>query len=163
MGVNDPTAPRRILSDATKTGEDDMTGPKALLLAAALAAPPLAAAAQDASLGQIEYMNSCAQCHGPGGKGDGSMAGFLTTAAPDLTVLQTGNNGVFPFARIYGVIEGTTSVGAHGSTEMPAWGQRYAAKAPAMLGWEYGRADQEAYVRGRILALVEYIATLQEM
>jgi len=136
---------------------------KKFTLAAALAALPFAAAAQDASLGQIEYVNSCAQCHGAGGAGDGIIAGFLSVQAPDLTQLQKNNDGVFPFARVYGVIDGSTPVGIHGTVDMPAWGQRYAAKASAMLGWEYGRADQEAFVRGRILALVEYIATIQDM
>ncbi len=136
---------------------------KSFTLAAALAALPFAVAAQDASLGQVEFVNSCAQCHGLGGTGDGVIAGFLSVPAPDLTVLQKENGGVFPFARVYGVIEGTTPVGSHGTVDMPAWGQRYASKAPAMLGWEYGREDQETFVRGRILALVEFIATIQDM
>ncbi|WP_343081954.1 c-type cytochrome [Ostreiculturibacter nitratireducens] len=137
---------------------------RSLAIAAALASITFtfAANAQDGSLGEIEFMNSCAQCHGAGGKGDGVMAGFLNTAAPDLTVLQQANGGVFPFARVYGVIDGTVQVGAHGTTEMPAWGQRYAAKTPAALGWEYSQQDQEAFVRGRILALTEYISTLQQ-
>lgn len=139
--------------------------PKSCTLPLAVALASLAftftASAQDAGLGETEFMNSCAQCHGPEGKGDGVMAGFLNTAAPDLTVLQQANGGVFPFARIYGIVDGSVVIGVHGTTDMPAWGQRYAAKAPAMLGWEYGREDQEIFVRSRILALVEYVSTIQ--
>ena len=138
---------------------------KALLVApltAALTALPLFAAAQDVSIGEAEYMNSCAQCHGPAGKGDGVIAGFLTTQAPDLTMLQKSNGGVFPVSSVYAIIDGSKAAGAHGSTEMPSWGQRYSAKAPRALGWEYSPGDAEVFVRGRILALVEYIATLQE-
>jgi mono/diheme cytochrome c family protein len=127
-----------------------------------LSAAPLQLAAQGASLGELEYMNSCVQCHGASGTGDGVIAGYLTTSLPDLTRLQAENDGVFPFARLYEVIEGTADVGAHGTSEMPAWGQRYNAGAERALGLYYGPGDQEQYVRGRILALIEYISTLQE-
>jgi len=30
---------------------------------------PIAGQAKDLTIGQAEYMNSCAQCHGAGGKG----------------------------------------------------------------------------------------------
>jgi hypothetical protein len=53
-------------------------------------------------------------------------------------------------------------MGAHGSSEMPAWGFRYSMNAPSMLGPYYSKADEQAFVEGRILALVEYIASLQK-
>lgn len=118
--------------------------------------------AQGSELGQREYLNSCAQCHGASGAGDGVMVEFLSSRAPALTTLQKENGGVFPVARLYGVIEGDAAVGAHGTSEMPAWGERYNAKAQAMLGEMYTSADQEAFVRGRILALIEHVSTLQE-
>ena len=133
----------------------------AVMVAAFLVEPGLANA-QDASVGQSEFMNSCAQCHGVAGKGDGVMAGFLATRAPDLTQLQKTNGGVFPFARVYNVVNGEMPVGPHGSREMPAWGRRYAERTPEMLGFEFTAEDQQIFVRGRILALVEYISTLQE-
>lgn len=132
------------------------------LLTVALAVMPVAALAQDLTVGQAEYMNSCAQCHGPAGKGDGPMVSFMTGSMPDITQLQKANGGVFPVARVYGVIDGSTAVGAHGSTEMPAWGQRYAKEAPELLGYFDGPGDSEALTRARILALVEYVSTLQE-
>lgn len=90
------------------------------------------------------------------------MVEFLNSSPPALITLQKDNGGVFPVARIYDVIQGNTAVGAHGTSEMPAWGERYNAKAPAMLGEMYTAADQEAFVRGRILALIEHVSTLQE-
>jgi mono/diheme cytochrome c family protein len=123
---------------------------------------PLSATAQDYSFGQAEYMNSCAQCHGPAGKGDGVIAGMLNTAPPDLTQLQKNNGGVFPVAALYRMIDGTEASGAHGSGEMPAWGMRYSFDAPEMLGWDYSDADSRAFVRTRILALIEYLSTMQE-
>ena len=135
---------------------------KKCLLGLLMLGAPAAVMAQGAQLGQIEYNNSCAQCHGPGGKGDGVMAGFLNSTAPDLTLLQKDNGGVFPVSSLYGIIEGSDVAGVHGTSEMPAWGSRYDAQAQFQLGELYSAADQEAFVRGRILALIEYISTLQQ-
>lgn len=134
----------------------------AALASLALLGSPIAAAAQGSELGQREYMNSCAQCHGADGRGQGVMAGFVTGSMPDLSLLQKNNGGVFPFASLYGIIDGTGTKGVHGSSDMPAWGMRYKAQAPAMLGDYYSPSDQDAFVRGRILALIEYISTLQQ-
>jgi mono/diheme cytochrome c family protein len=127
-----------------------------------LAFPLAASAAQDVSVGEREYMNSCAQCHGADGAGEGVMAGFLTTTVPDLSQLQASNDGVFPVSAVYAIIDGSSTSGVHGTSEMPAWGDRYMAQTPRMLGEFYGPEDQEAFVRGRILALIEYISTLQQ-
>lgn len=135
---------------------------KHILAAAALAVLPSWAAAQDISIGAAEFMNSCAQCHGMTGEGDGVIAGFLNETLPDLTKLQEENGGVFPFSAVYNTIDGTAASGVHGSREMPAWGQRYSANAPKQLGWDYSGADVEAFTRARILALVEYISSLQQ-
>lgn len=123
---------------------------------------PFAASAQDVSIGEREYMSSCAQCHGAAGGGDGVMAGFLTATVPDLRQLQAANDGVFPVSAVFATIDGSATSGVHGTSEMPAWGDRYMAQSPRMLGEFYGAEDQEAFVRGRILALIEYISTLQQ-
>ncbi|NNU79762.1 cytochrome c [Halovulum dunhuangense] len=133
-----------------------------LRLACLLSLAPTVLAAQDMTIGQAEFMNSCAQCHGADGKGNGTITPFLTVPPPDLSQIQKGNGGVFPVAAVYGIIDGSGAAGVHGTTEMPAWGRRYAHQAPEALGWYYGSADAEEYVRGRILALVEHIALLQE-
>ena len=133
-----------------------------IICAVATFAAPAAALAQDYTVGQVEYLNSCAQCHGAGGAGDGVIAGFLTSGAPDLTALSQEHGGVFPVARVYSIIDGSATSGAHGTSDMPAWGMRYMAQAPSMLGEYSLPGDEEAFARGRILALVEYISTLQK-
>jgi hypothetical protein len=62
------------------------------------------------------------------------------------------------------VIDGTFVVGVHGDRSMPIWGNRYSIEArEEMESFSLGFADrEEEYVRLRILALVEYISTLQE-
>jgi mono/diheme cytochrome c family protein len=130
----------------------------ALALALAL---PAAALAQGADLGRIEFMSNCAQCHGIGAKGDGIIAQYLTVQPPDLTTIQRDNGGVFPFRALYEVIEGGRVSGPHGSREMPAWGDRYAAEVPEAIGLPYSPQERDAYIHSRILALIEYISTLQ--
>ncbi len=132
-----------------------------VVFAAGLGVSASSATAEGFSLGQHEYMNSCAHCHGADGRGQGPLAGYLNTAMPDLTTLQRDNGGVFPFARLYEVVDGRVDVGAHGTREMPAWGRRYDRDAPGLMGEMWSPGDREAFVRGRILALVEYISTLQ--
>ncbi|MGB8622599.1 MAG: c-type cytochrome [Paracoccaceae bacterium] len=132
-----------------------------LALAVVIFSAPLLAQAQDMPAGQREYMSSCAQCHGASGKGDGFLAGYLNTPVPDLTTLKKNNGGVFPVASLYGIIDGSDVSGIHGTSDMPAWGMRYGRQAGRMLGREFSPRDEEFFIRGRILSLIEYIDTLQ--
>lgn len=130
------------------------------MAAFALAASVQAVAAQDMTFGQVEYMNSCAQCHGADGTGGGPMAGYLTGTLPDITQIQKNNGGVFPLSDVYALIDGSAAMGAHGSREMPAWGNRYSVDAEDQLGMDFG-VNRETYVRTRILALIEHLASIQ--
>jgi mono/diheme cytochrome c family protein len=129
-----------------------------LLATSIVGAPP--GAAQDVDLGEREYMDRCAVCHGRTGTGDGPMSRLLTVEVPDLTVLQANNDGVFPFQRVYDTIDGREMVEAHGTREMPVWGRAYGGRADQAMApfWPY---DREGYIRARILALTEYIHRLQ--
>jgi mono/diheme cytochrome c family protein len=129
---------------------------------AAAALPLLAAAQQKVDLGKREYDSNCAVCHGQKGRGDGPygpMMGKGEIGAADITTLAQRNKGVFPFAQVYEVIDGTQAVKQHGPREMPIWGADYKVK-----GAEYYMEvpyDPATYVRTRILALVEYVYRLQ--
>lgn len=134
---------------------------------AALAATLIALAAplhaQDGQiLGMVEYQNSCATCHGPEGRGDGALASQLQSAPSDLTTLQAENDGLFPVSYIYEVIAHSFEVGAHGTSEMPAWGLRYSEQADDLLGAGATEAERQDFVTFRILGLIEYLMTLQE-
>lgn len=110
-------------------------------------------------LGKQEYQENCAICHAPNGKGGGPYTEFLTRSPPDLTQLTKNNGGVFPVSRMYETIEGNT-VPSHGTRDMPIWGAQYRVKAAQYyVDIDY---DQAAFVRARILALIEYISKLQE-
>ncbi len=116
--------------------------------------------ASSMTLGEFEYKNSCAQCHGDSGKGDGPYASNLKTAPSDLTVLQKQNNGVYPVAKVFSIIEGTTDVRMHGPRDMPLWGRRFRTRVTESEE-EFSRLDPNEYATTRILALIEYLATLQ--
>jgi mono/diheme cytochrome c family protein len=130
--------------------------------AAALGLPLLASAQHNGDLGKREYEANCASCHGMTGKGDGPLSSMMASAgiaASDLTVLAKKNNGVYPFARVYELIDGTQQVKAHGTGAMPIWGADYVVK-----GSEYYvdvPFNAAIYVRSRILALTEYVYRLQ--
>jgi mono/diheme cytochrome c family protein len=120
---------------------------------------PVSASAQ--SVGEAEYMNSCAACHGPKGLGGGSLAGFLTGSLPDLTQLAAGNEGVFPVTKVYATIDGTMTSGAHGTREMPIWGNRYRIRGAEVANPDFQAEEAEVFARFRILALTEYLASIQ--
>jgi mono/diheme cytochrome c family protein len=110
--------------------------------------------------GKVEYMNSCASCHGADGKGVGPVASALAFKIPKpLTGLAAANDGEFPMSRVIQIIDGRTGVRGHGTDSgMPVWGAVY--KAP--LVGEIGPYGTEAAVRGRILSLALYLETIQE-
>ena len=81
-----------------------------------------AVSAQDQDVGQANFKMSCASCHGAEGKGNGPVSGQLKVPPPDLTVLTKKNNGVFPVSHVYEIIDGRQAVIAHGTRDMPIWG-----------------------------------------
>ncbi len=104
--------------------------------------------------GHHVFAAKCAACHGEEGKGDGPFAAQLTTRPADLTVLARKNGGVFPFWRVYETISGSELMPAHGTRDMPIWGQELAAEA---MG-----ADQATFVRGRILEIIAWLRSIQQ-
>ena len=112
-------------------------------------------------IGKMEYDSACAVCHGLTGKGDGPLKSQLTKPVPDLTVLAKNNKGVFPFDRVYQIIDGRQEVKAHGPREMPVWGRAFNTETSIYFD-NYPPQDSESAVRSRILALTEYLYRLQK-
>jgi mono/diheme cytochrome c family protein len=120
-------------------------------------------AQQAENLGQKEFLRSCASCHGESGKGDGPVAKSLVKPPADLTKLSAKNNGVFPISRVYETIDGRIQSLTHGTREMPVWGDTYMQDVTNRDSRDFTSKEMaEALVRQRILALVEYISTLQD-
>jgi len=130
----------------------------AALALGALLVTAVQAQAGKVDLGKREYDTNCANCHGPAGKGHGPYVEFLKKSPPDLTTLAKANGGILPMDRLYQSITGN-AVAAHGSRDMPIWGREYSIEAAKYYGdMPY---DAEAYVRARVLALLEYLNRLQ--
>ncbi|HEY7245137.1 MAG TPA: cytochrome c [Xanthobacteraceae bacterium] len=104
--------------------------------------------AEDTNLGKIDYESSCAACHGQNGKGDGPVSPELRTKPSDLTLIAKKNGGVFPSEVLYRIIDGRRTVRAHGTFEMPVWGLVF-------------RSESEDVARKRILAIIDYLKTIQ--
>jgi len=107
-----------------------------------------------AELGREVFLRRCASCHGDGGRGDGPAAGALRTAPADLTRIAARRGGSFPKGEIARFVDGRFAVEAHGTREMPVWGERLGEQIP-----EAGVSEE--VVRGQIGVVVEYLETIQ--
>jgi mono/diheme cytochrome c family protein len=106
----------------------------------------------EAVSGAYAYRTSCASCHGPLGKGDGPLAESLRFTPPDLSLIAKRNGGEYPAETVHRIVDGRRPLPGHGGPDMPIWGDAF--KNP-----ETGFDD--ASVKGKIRAVVEYVRTLQ--
>lgn len=103
------------------------------------------------------YNNLCASCHGVGGRGDGPAVSALDKDVPDLTVLAAKNGGVYMHNRVKLIISGESRELAHGTIDMPLWGQQFMYVRP---GWS--KFQREAFARRKISSIDRYVESLQE-
>lgn len=121
-----------------------------------------ALAADKLDVGKMEYNAACAVCHGLTGKGDdGPLKSLFARPVPNLTVLAKNNKGVFPFDRVFQIIDGRQEVKAHGPREMPVWGNAFNNQCSIYFD-NYPQQDSESAARSRILAITEYLYRLQD-
>ena len=118
------------------------------------------AQAAKTDFGKKEYELQCAVCHGMDAKGDGVFNQVLKVVPPDLTVLSKTNGGVFPAERVSSVIDGRVEIASHGPRDMPIWGTRYSVDAAKQfVDFPYA---EEAYIRARVLQLMDYLYRIQQ-
>ena len=109
--------------------------------------------------GEELFHELCAACHGVSGKGDGPAASAMAKPVSNLTiltVLSSNNDGEFPFKQVEKSITGESQVVAHGTIDMPVWGQRFEELRP---DWKQFR--RKALARQRIYNLTLHIESLQ--
>jgi len=107
-----------------------------------------------AELGKPYFMGYCASCHGSSGRGDGPAAVSLRARPADLTQIAARRGGRFSRGEIAQFIDGRFSVSAHGSREMPVWGEIFTREIPEA-------EVAESIARGKVLVLVEYLKSIQ--
>lgn len=114
--------------------------------------------AQENVVGADAYRTSCAVCHGSDGKGYGEFADVLTVKPSDLTVLAKNNDGVFPYLYVFQTVDGRAVIPAHGSRVMPIWGSSFTRE----IGESAGPFGAELLIRAKIVALADYVESLQQ-
>lgn len=73
------------------------------------------------------FNSYCAPCHGKDATGTGPAAKALAKAPADLTRIAARNGGSFPDVRVKRYIEGADEIAAHGTRDMPMWGDLFRA------------------------------------
>ncbi len=110
------------------------------------------------SAGNRTYDRFCSVCHGKDAKGHGQYKENLKVAPTNLTKLASKNNGIFPWLMMYQIIDGNDVVIAHGTREMPLWGELF-----DMSNWGKGYTEHSKVIaRGRIFELLVYLDFIQE-
>jgi mono/diheme cytochrome c family protein len=104
-----------------------------------------------AASGADMFKAYCATCHGVNGKGTGPAASALKKTPADLTTLAKNNGGKFPELKVYNSIKGEVGFTAHGSKDMPVWGDVFR---------DMGRGDT-AQVNLRLRNLTKHIEAMQ--
>ena len=103
-----------------------------------------------AASGQEMYTTYCAVCHGKDAKGTGPAADALKKAPADLTqITRRAGATSFPEVHVMRIIKGDDLVGAHGSRDMPIWGELF----KSMRGKETAEL--------RVNALMRYLESIQ--
>ena len=102
--------------------------------------------------GEIAFALYCVSCHGETGRGDGPVAEALAKPPTDLTKLTATYGGVFPAEEIYAYVDGRNFVAAHGTRQMPVWGNIWS---------DVDGTDTEGTVDIRLRELVAYIRSIQ--
>ena len=144
-------------------------GVKWLIITNLTAGFAAAAQAEDFDIGKSEFQSSCASCHGTDAKGKGPISDQLKIPPSDLTMLAKNNNGVFPTNAVYETIYGLKTIPAHGTREMPIWGERFnpIMNSPHIVDPTYDVLDasrelRQVVVRTRILAVIDYLSRIQQ-
>jgi mono/diheme cytochrome c family protein len=118
--------------------------------------PGVSSAQGLSAAGKARFERYCSSCHGLNAKGDGPVANLLTKRPADLTQLAKANGGKFPGIKVMREIDGRDTVRAHGTSDMPVWGQSFKAANPATAN------VGESATRGTVQEIVAYLQSIQE-
>lgn len=100
--------------------------------------------------GQQMFSTYCAVCHGVNAQGNGPAVAALKKSPGDITKLAVNNHGKFPDDRVSMSITGSSGIAAHGSNEMPIWGDLFRSIS-----------SDRAMTHLRISNLTDYLKSIQ--
>jgi mono/diheme cytochrome c family protein len=125
------------------------------VLGAALSAAQAALSADnDVAEGHRYFVRYCASCHGTDGLGDGPVAKSLATPPANLRKLGDKYGMPLPAHRIAELIDGRDTARAHGSHEMPVWGEKL---------YELGHGEKGEKGIGDVIdKIIAYLNTIQD-
>jgi len=98
-----------------------------VLVCAALGASAARAPSPGGAEGRVLYTRYCSSCHGLDGDGHGPVASVLSRPPTDLRRLGDRFGQPLDADRLARWIDGREDVAAHGTREMPVWGERFRA------------------------------------
>jgi hypothetical protein len=152
IGLDDRVAiplPSRVLTATAQAAT------ALLLLILVLALTARTAAAQS---GKQDYETYCADCHGPGAKGNGPATLTIPMAPPppDLTQLAKKNGGKFPFDEVVETIDGRKNIPSHERIQMPFLGAILQKR-----GKEF-TPESDVEVKRRVESMARYVESLQQ-
>ena len=126
------------------------------MLAVAVAACVTVASAARAAdhAGKAVFDQYCASCHGLAADGRGPVAEEMKIIPPDLRKLGQKYGTPLPKQKLRDIVDGREMVRAHGTSDMPVWGEQLVHNVPPT-------ANAEFFKRGTIIVIVDYLDTLQ--
>ncbi len=132
-------------------------GAAALLVTGLLIAGAGAPQQPARAAGRLLYHTYCASCHGAEADGQGPVAAALRTPPPNLTLLAERWGRPLPRDAIAAFIDGRREIAAHGSRDMPVWGERFAEEEPT------DAREPRPDARPGIGALLDYLESIQRL
>lgn len=124
-----------------------------LMLATLVSFHNAKAADQDAAQGRKYFMQYCASCHGVDGTGNGPVAAELSKPPANLRLLGEKYGMPLPGYKLAQIIDGRDTIRAHGTRDMPVWGEKLYAAGEAPRG--------ELSIGETIGKIIAYLNTIQ--
>lgn len=118
--------------------------------------------AKNLTKGNTLYLNFCASCHGLKGRGDGPVASELKKKPRNLTTLREELGNAFTREAIKTLIDGRSMPRAHGSPEMPIWGEWFSIESMSKGRLQEDQEGIQKDVHKNLDALADYIISIQK-
>ncbi|MEM9544839.1 MAG: cytochrome c [Bacteroidota bacterium] len=112
--------------------------------------PPKNSRAVQAQKGKLHFQKYCSVCHGQ--DGTGLVIDTFDIQPADLTMIRaTRKNDEFPILEIANIIDGRKMSKAHGTRDMPIWGEVFSTDDHLT----------ESQIKGKLGEIIAYLMSIQ--